>query len=241
MSIDKFSLPNLILLAASVVVLCYLYYVWTIIRDNASPAQMNSVSKKPKWFAIAYGLYLIIIFALGSTGFFATVTMPPRLAIIFIPIMATVILLVVSKISTSLNFLTLVPPATLVSIQAFRIAIEFGLTQFYADKIIPVELTFHGRNFDIAIGLLAIPIAYLLFTKQKLSTKLGIAFNILGLISFINITSIAVSSFPSPFRIYDTNYLPTYFPGILITFLAPVACYFHVLSLKQLMYRSRIG
>jgi hypothetical protein len=238
MAIDKFSLPNLILLASTVIILGYLYYLWTIVRDNASPAQLNSISKKPKWFAIAYGLYLIVIFALGSTGFFATVTMPPRLAIIFIPVIATVILLVVSKISTSLNFLLLVPSALLVIIQAFRIAIEFGLAQFYTEKIIPVELTFHGRNFDIAIGLLAIPIGYLLFIKHRLSAKLGIAFNILGLISFFNITSIAISSFPSPFRIYDTNYLPTYFPGILITFLAPVACYFHVLSLRQLMFRK---
>jgi hypothetical protein len=238
MTIDKFSLPNWILLASTVVVLSFLYYVWTIIRDNANPAQMNLLSKKPKWFAIAYGLYLIVVFALGSTGFFETVTMPPRLVIIFIPVMATVILLVVSKISTSLNFLTLVPPAMLVIIQAFRIAIEFGLTQFHADRIIPVELTFHGRNFDIAIGLLAIPTAYLLFKQHKLSAKLAIGFNILGLISFANITSIAVASFPSPFRIYNTNYLITYFPGILITFLAPVACYFHVLSLKQLLHRK---
>jgi hypothetical protein len=34
---------------------------------------------------------------------------------------------------------------------------------------------------------------------------------------------------------YDTLHLPTYFPGVLIVFLASSALYLHVLSLRQLL------
>lgn len=241
MNIDKLSTPNIILVAATSLVIGHIIYLWRTAKNNAKPAQLNLFQKPVKWFAIVYGAYLSLIFVLGGIGFFGTITVPPRFILIMIPIFITVILIVSSKTTKALSFLALIPPASLVIIQAFRMAIEFGLTQFYAQKIIPVELSLHGRNFDIIIGLLAIPAGYLLYKKHPMSVKFGIAFNILGLISFINITSIAVTSFPSVFRIYETNYLPTYFPGILITFLAPAACYFHVLSIRQLIYKSRLS
>jgi hypothetical protein len=99
-----------------------------------------------------------------------------------------------------------------------------------------VELSLHGRNYDLWIGVLALPAGYLFLRKHSVARKTGIAFNIIGLLSLVNIFSIAVPSMPSSFRVYDMLYLPTYFPGILIVFLASAAIFVHILSLRQLLF-----
>ena len=105
------------------------------------------------------------------------------------------------------------------------------------EGIIPVELSLQGRNFDLWIGVLAVPTGYLFLIKHKLANKAAVVFNWLGLLSLANIFSIVVPSMPSPFRVYNMLYLPTYFPGILIVFLASAAIYLHILSLKQLLHK----
>ena len=177
---------------------------------------------------------------IGGIGFFTVVTIPPRAIFVLLPIFITLVLVSTAKLNHSLGFLAFIPPAYLVTVQSFRILVEWTLAQFYIEQLVPIQLTWHGRNFDVVIGLLALPVGWLLYKKHPFATKAGIAFNILGLISLFNIVTIALPSIPSGFRIYDTNYLPTYFPGVLITWLASGAAYLHILSLRQLRNRGRI-
>jgi hypothetical protein len=120
-------------------------------------------------------------------------------------------------------------------VQVYRLFIELVFIRFASEKIIPVELSIHGRNYDLWIGVLALPVAALFFTSSRLAVKAGIAFNILGLLSLVNIITIAVPSMPSPFRVNEMLYLPTYFPGITIVFLASAAIFLHIISLRQLL------
>jgi hypothetical protein len=136
----------------------------------------------------------------------------------------------------ALRFLTFLPPFLLVTVQVYRLFIELIFIQFAQEKIIPVELSIHGRNFDLWIGVLALPAGWLLYRKHSLAKKSAILFNLLGLLSLVNIFTIAVPSMPSPFRVYDMLYLPVYFPGILIMFLVSSAIYLHILSLRQLLW-----
>lgn len=58
--------------------------------------------------------------------------------------------------------------------------------------------------------------------------------------ALVNIVTIVVLAFPSPFQSYKTLGLSSYFPGLLIPgFLAPLATYLHILSIKQLLYLKK--
>lgn len=232
---DPFSLPNLALVLFSIGITVYLVHLYKVATRNASAKEIALFKKPIRNFVLLYGIYFIGIVILAINGFFAKETIPPRFAVIFVMIAAALVTLSVGKLKRSLSFLHFVPPYLLVIIQSFRILIELVLVEAYKEGIIPVELSLHGHNFDILVGILALSTGFLLMKKDRLAFKAGIAFNILGIISLANIISIGTLSFPSGFRIYETNYFPTYFPGILIVYIAPVALYLHVLSLRQLV------
>jgi hypothetical protein len=234
MSVNPFSPSNIGLLLISAGLLFYFIFLWQYSKRNETREGINTFQKPAATFAAVYGIYFLALCVLAGSGFFSVITMPPRFLLIFLPILLIVVLLSRAKMNGALQFLSFIPPVFLIGIQAMRILIEVLFLQFVNEKLIPVELSFHGRNYDLLIGVLAIPVSLLFIRKHPLARKAGLVFNVLGLLSLVNIFSIAIPSLPSTFRVYDTLYLPTYFPGILIVFLASSAVYLHVLSLRQL-------
>ncbi len=233
MDINAFSLPNIGLILMSLLLIIFLIYIRYTINMNASIQQQQNFKKPILRFTGIYFLYLILICFLASSGFFSVATNPPRMLLGFIPVIITAIIILRANASKSLSLLQFISPWLFIAVQSFRIIVEFILAALYKEKLVPVELTYHGRNFDIAIGLLAIPAAFIVYKKYAFAKMASSVFNTLGLISLINILTIAIPSVPSAFRIYEMNYLPTYFPGILILFLMPMAIYFHLLSIRQ--------
>lgn len=217
--------PNLILIIISLGISFFTYYI----------LKFNTDKKLKKYFTL-YLIYNIIIFILAHFGFFANEEFPPRMILIFIPLIIAIIYLARLK-KEKVDMLEGIEFYLLILFQSFRIIMEFILVMFYNDGVIPHQLTLHGRNFDIVIGILSIPIAFTLYKKHKYSILFGKIFNILGLIALVNIITIAIPSAPSPFRnseLYSMNYFPTYFPGILVIYIVPMAIFYHILSLKQL-------
>ncbi|MDB5942735.1 MAG: hypothetical protein JWQ13_2301 [Ramlibacter sp.] len=51
--------------------------------------------------------------------------------------------------------------AALVGYQAFRVPLEMALHALYSEGLIPVQMTYSGRNFDIVTGVLAVALARL--------------------------------------------------------------------------------
>jgi len=217
--------PNIILIIISLGISYFGYFLVIVIDDI-----------KLKNYYFYYLIYNLILFTLAHFEFFSNEEFPPRMVLVLFPLLICIVYLIKLK-SERLNNLYSYAPYILVLIHSFRILMEYILILFYQDGVIPIELTLHGRNFDIVIGLLSIPTAYLLYKKHRYSIIIGNLFNLLGLLALLNILSIAIPSAPSPFRmdeVYAVNYFPTYFPGITVIFVVPMAIYFHILSLKQL-------
>jgi hypothetical protein len=235
MSIHPFSFANSCLLLISAGLLLFFILLWQYLNQKTPPAAVNTFKKPVLRFAGLFALFLVVICLLAGAGFFTVITMPPRFLLIFVPIAGMIVLLSRAKLNGGLGFLSMIPPVFLVGVQTMRILIELVFLRFADEKIIPVELSFHGRNYDLLIGVLAIPVSLLFIKKHRLAGRVGIVFNILGLLSLANIFSVAIPSLPSTFRVYDTLYLPTYFPGVLIVFLASSAICLHILSLRQLL------
>jgi hypothetical protein len=131
------------------------------------------------------------------------------------------------------------PASWIVKMQSFRIVVELFIWWAFIDKIIPVQMTFEGLNFDILVGLTA-PIAAYWWLKNGHTKPVAILiWNILGLILLFNILIIAVLSMPTPKQYFfnePANTVVATFPWVLLPgILVMLAFGLHLLSIKQMI------
>jgi hypothetical protein len=88
-----------------------------------------------------------------------------------------------------------VPLWTLVGVQAFRYPLELAMHRMYERGIMPEQMSYSGRNFDIVTGVTAILVAGLLLTGRA-GRKTALAWNIVGMALLLNIVGIAILSTP---------------------------------------------
>jgi hypothetical protein len=127
----------------------------------------------------------------------------------------------------------------LVFFQCFRIPVEILLAILAQASLLPTEMTFEGRNFDILIGLSALPLAWWVRKKSPAQTKkVLVAWNIAGLILVSNVMIHGMLSAPTPFQVLKLsldNFIIGYFPVVwLPLFLVPTAYFFHIVSLLKI-------
>ena len=157
----------------------------------------------------------------------------------FLPVLAIPILVALALIPSKKfgEVLRHIPPANIIRLQSFRVFVEVLLWLLFVDSLLPVQMTFEGRNFDILSGLSA-PLIALVVSKGKISRTGVVVWNILCLGLLLNIVITAILSTPSPWRIFmnePANYIVTYFPiSWLPGFLVPLAYYLHFMSLRQM-------
>lgn len=187
-------------------------------------------------------LWLAFTGIVAANGFFLQFSaMPPRLLLVLVP---PLIFIVVLSFSAPFGrLLQQIPASWLIYIQSFRIVIEIILWMAFVDQVIPVQMTFEGRNFDILAGLTAPVIAYFCFVRKVWPVKIAIAWNIAGLILLANIVIVAILSAPGPFRVFmnePANTFIAHLPFVWLPgFVVPVAYWMHILSLKQLLFASK--
>ena len=181
--------------------------------------------------------WLIFLGTLSLNGFFSDFSlMPPRpLFAIFIPL-PIVLIIAFSKQGTQL--LKAVPAQWLIYIQAFRIFVEIILWLAFLKNLLPLQMTFEGRNFDVLSGLLALPVGYFCFVSKKWPATIVLAYNILGILLLFNILIVALLSMPTTLRYFMNEPANTivatfpfiYLPGVLV----PIAYTMHIFSLRRL-------
>jgi len=214
---------------------------------------LRAVLKKTNWEKnmqnkIFFGTTFILVLWIGLLtvlsykGFFSDFSkLPPRPGLAMLMPLPIIILIAFSKTGTRL--LQTVPSHWLVFMQSFRIVVELLLLFAFMAGKLPVQMTFEGRNFDVITGVLALPVGYLLARKKSYASKLGIAFNIVGIILLLNILVIAVLSMPTPIRYFmnePSNTLVGQFPFILLPgVLVPIAYTMHIFSLRQLLAKQK--
>ena len=87
------------------------------------------------------------------------------------------------------------PLWALVAVQAFRLPLELAMHVMYERGIMPGEMTYTGRNFDIITGASAIGVAALVATGLA-GRRLVAAWNILGLVLLVNVVTVAILATP---------------------------------------------
>ncbi len=135
------------------------------------------------------------------------------------------------------------PRAVVVAVQVFRIPVELVLWRLLVAGVVPVQMTFEGRNLDVLTGLTAIPVAIVAWGAQRRGWRLALAWHTAGIALLINIVSIAIRSVPGPLRTYaaePANTIIGHAPFIwLPAFLVPVALLGHVVGIRQAVAARR--
>jgi len=163
---------------------------------------------------------------------------PPALVLIGVLTVATVVL-ALSPVGGRLA--ASVPLAGLVGYQFFRVPVEWTLHRLFVEGVVPVQMTYAGRNFDILSGISAAMVALLLLAGRG-GRGLVLAWNLLGLGLLANIVVIAALSAPTPMRHFmnePANRLPGMFPYVwLPTFLVQAALFGHIVVFRALGRRT---
>lgn len=149
--------------------------------------------------------------------------LPPRLPILVLLTAAATIWLA-RKLPTPET-----PVAWLIGYQSFRILVEVFLWWGHRNGLVPVQMTWDGRNYDVLTGLTA-PLVAWLASRHRISPAMIAAWNLLGLALLVNVMTVAILSLPTPFqRFYPTLTFPAEFPYVwLPLFLVPSALFGHV-------------
>ena len=115
---------------------------------------------------------------------------------------------------------------------------ELGLHGLFVLGLLPVQMTYSGRNIDIVLGLIA-PIVVLGIRRGIVGDKALIAWNAVSLLILANIVGIAVTTSPGPLHLPwpgVSNVIVATWPfAWLHAFLVPLAMVGHVLSLRQVL------
>jgi len=127
-----------------------------------------------------------------------------------------------------------IEPKSIAHLQVFRVFVEILLWALFVENLLPVQMTFEGRNWDILSGLTA-PFAAVFLSRSKWGLAI---WNLVCLGLLINILAVAILSMPVPFRVFDNepaNTIVAAFPFILLPgMLVPLAYGLSMLSLRQI-------
>lgn len=185
--------------------------------------------------AVSVGAWLALAAALAATGVLSVWTArPPR--VLMLPLTVFAALMMLNRTATFRELLAAIPDWWPVALQSFRVAVELILWGLFVRGVVPVQMTFEGRNFDVLVGLSASPISFLVATN-RIGPRALLLWHAFGLAMLANVVGTAATSLPGPLHLAWPGEPLTEiasFPNVWIpAFLAPFAVFLHVVSIRK--------
>jgi hypothetical protein len=209
---------------------------WSALRSDLAPAAAN---REALFAAAGAALWLTATGGAAASGLLHFEP-PPTMLGALVVIFAVAIAISASPLGRRLA--VALPVAALVGFQGFRVVVELLMHRAYSEGLMPVQMSYSGRNFDIVTGLTALALGAWLATGRK-SPRLVFAWNTLGAALLLNILVVALLSAPTPFRVFmnePANVWITRAPWVwLPTVMVLAAVIGHVLVYRRLWIESR--
>ena len=191
------------------------------------------------WLAVVvpYTLWLAIIWSGAVNGVFRPGNNTPPLIpfAIFLPVIVGVPILLRSKRIG--DVLGAMPASWLIGLQVYRVFGSIFLVG-WARGAIPGIFALPAGIGDVTTGLLALPVAYYLASRNGDAVRAAIAWNIFGLVDFTIAVGVGLAITPGPLQLIVPSIPNTgvgLYPTVLIpAFAVPSSILLHVLSLRQL-------
>jgi hypothetical protein len=189
----------------------------------------------------ALGGWLALTYRIGSEGALLDFSgTPPRFAKMVAVVSLSTVILALSPVGRRL--VQALPIACLVGFHAVRLPVELILHALWKERLIPVQMTFEGLNFDIVTGLSALGVAYFV-QRGKLRSGAILVWNTVGLLLLVAIVVVANLSTPA-FRCFasepKTVLLATapfvWLPMVLVQ----AVLFAHVLTFRAIAQEARV-
>ena len=223
-----YGLASAVLLAASL-----LLRKAAISAGHANPAAIQ------RRFHLAAALWVGAVSAASYAGALLPRGGPPlSFAVVIFGVVISGIWLARSSIGDC--FARGLPLAYLVGFQAFRFPLELAMHRAAVEGVMPVQMSYSGRNFDIVTGITALLVAVAL-AVPGVPRWVVYAWNWLGLLLLANIVAVAVLSTPvfayfGPDRL---NVFVMYMPYTLLPAVMVVAAWAgHLIIFRALSSRA---
>ena len=186
------------------------------------------------WLLVVTGLAASGLFVPGALGRVPAI-LPAILPAIVLPILVFSLVLAYSK--SAVAVLDAIPQDWLIRIQVFRV---FGgiFIVLYLDGFIPGVFALPAGLGDVATGLLALPVAYLVARNSSWARSSAYAWNIFGILDLVTAVTLGYLSSPGPFQQlafeYPDGFIGQYPLVMIPVFAVPVSVILHILSLRKL-------
>lgn len=185
------SLPIAFALLAIVVQFLFLIGVYWAYREKPNVAAVFLATM------VASAAWMLGTFAAAAKGKLTFATRPPTMLFIFAGVFILAFGAGLSRFGKQLAMgLSL---AALVGFQAFRFPLELLLHEAYREGLMPVQMSYSGRNFDIVTGITAAVLGLSLW-KRALPKWVVQTWNVVGILLLANILTVAFLSTPLPIR-----------------------------------------
>lgn len=226
-----------LLLTAGGFIAVTVVFFWLLIRvlSNALAKSSWSDAKKRGVYRgtlITLVLWAVFLSAWGLSGMGGRFDLFPLNAapVLVVPFITIIVVTFSGKMK---HLLPLVSHQAIIHLQVFRVFVEVLLWALFLQNLLPEQMTFEGRNFDIISGLTA-PLVAIFLVKSRIGL---ISWNLLCLGLLINIVTVAILSMPVPFRVFDNepaNTIVLTFPYIVLPgMLVPLAYGLSFLSIRK--------
>ena len=199
--------------------------------------RQTSLSGATRFLIVSF-IWLAFLAFLAYSHFFQKLdAKPPHFVLVLGPPLLLIAgLLITKKGRFWINQLSL---SRLTFLHTVRLPVELTLYSLYVYLQVPKLMTFEGGNYDILAGLTAPIITYFAFNRKQLSPRWLLFWNILALVSVLNIVSHALLSTPFPFQqiAFDQpNVAILKFPYVWLPgFVVPAVLFSHAVAILRLV------
>lgn len=198
-------------------------------------------SKKSTVVLVVLSGWLLLQAILSLRGFYeVTDTVPPRLAVMIVPPLLAMLVLFTTK--RGKQYVDGLDKKLLTYLHVVRVPVEIVLFWLFSNNLVPVLMTFEGRNFDIFSGITAPLVAYFGYQQKKLGKGILLLWNFICLGLVLNVVIHGILSAPSAFQqlAFDQpNTGVLYFPFVwLPAFIVPLVMFSHFACIRELFRKE---
>ncbi len=185
------TLPLVFAVFAIVLQLLFLVGVYWAYRQSSNRAQvlLATIVVTVVWTAGTFNA--------AAQGMLSFETRPPTMLLVFAGVFLLALGAALSPFGKQLALG--LPMAALVGFQAFRFPLELLLHQAHREGLMPVQMSYSGRNFDIVTGITAAILGLALWMRP-LPRLIVQTWNVMGILLLANILTVALLSAPLPIR-----------------------------------------
>lgn len=188
------------------VVMAALFVAGVGVAHDAREAT-TTTQRRVAWTAAAVAGWLAVTWLAAASGVLRRFEMrPPPFVFFLVAVVALGPIIAGSPLGARLA--RGLPLAALVGAQAFRLPLEVVMHRAYEDGVMPVQMSYSVRNFDIVTGITAIVLAAALI-RWRVPRRIVMAWNVMGLLLLVNVVTVAVVSTPL-FRWFGDERLNTF-------------------------------